>query len=96
MKGALQHSSALCLVPPPSIWPAIQANRVHKDKSFLRWMPHINLLYPFYADGEFAAAAARATEGLSGMQPFQLTLAATPSHFRQVITTRKVGCSTYY
>jgi len=40
-------TSALVMVPPPGQWPQLQAFRAMHDKSFLRWPPHLNLLYPF-------------------------------------------------
>ena len=39
--------SALCIIPPESQWPAIQTIREQHDPAFKRWMPHINLLFPF-------------------------------------------------
>ncbi|KAF2033961.1 hypothetical protein EK21DRAFT_48927, partial [Setomelanomma holmii] len=45
----LSHKSALCLLPPASITPPVEAVRKIHDKHFERWPPHINLLYPFLA-----------------------------------------------
>ena len=42
--------SALCLIPPLESCAQIQAIRAIHDSQFKRWMPHINLLYPFYED----------------------------------------------
>jgi poly(A) polymerase len=74
------HRSALCIIPPCHTWPAIQAIRKHNDKSFERWAPHINLLYPFLPDSEFATAAHLATSALAPLQPFTLDLTRF-SHF---------------
>ena len=41
------HQTALVLIPPESCWAPIQAIRKQHDRSFERWMPHINLLYGF-------------------------------------------------
>ncbi|KAG2430715.1 hypothetical protein HYH02_013557 [Chlamydomonas schloesseri] len=49
--GGKVHSSAVAVVPPAAVWRRIQTLRVFADKSFVRWPPHINLLYPFYPDG---------------------------------------------
>ncbi|KXZ54947.1 hypothetical protein GPECTOR_3g116 [Gonium pectorale] len=46
------HSSAVAVVPPAAVWSRIQALRCLRDKSFVRWPPHINILYPFYPDGD--------------------------------------------
>ncbi|KAF0348014.1 RNA ligase/cyclic nucleotide phosphodiesterase [Gigaspora margarita] len=41
------YKSALCIIPPKSQWPNIQLIRQKHDKHYKRWMPHINLIYPF-------------------------------------------------
>jgi len=68
--------SALVVMPPVQIWDPIQQIRRGRDKGFFRWMPHINMLYPFLEDsgGEFAAAVARAREALNDVEPFTLQL----------------------
>jgi len=71
------YKSALCIVPPRQCWPAIQRLRCFQDKSFLRWMPHINLLYPFWEDSgdNFQEAAERIHAALAHVQPFKINLA---------------------
>jgi hypothetical protein len=68
--------SAICLVPPRRVWQQIQEIRCFKDKSFVRWPPHVNLLYPFYEDqgDTFARAAKRCSEALQGFSAFQVQL----------------------
>ena len=39
--------SALCIVPPQSIWGPIQKIREVNDKNYKRWMPHINIFFPY-------------------------------------------------
>lgn len=46
------NKSSVVIVPPEEIWPQIQKIRSVHDKSFARWMPHINLLYPFVEDDQ--------------------------------------------
>lgn len=41
-------SSAIIVAPPENLWGPIQAIRQEHDKAYERWMPHINLIYPFY------------------------------------------------
>lgn len=69
--AAKTHKTAVALVPPRAAWPAIQAVRVFNDKSFCRWPPHVNLLYPFLEEQHFEAAAQAAAAALAGVQPFQ-------------------------
>lgn len=35
------------------VWPPIQEIRRVRDRHFNRWMPHVNLIYPFYPESEF-------------------------------------------
>ena len=39
--------SALCIIPPKSQWNKIQEIRKKHDPAYYRWMPHINILFPF-------------------------------------------------
>eukprot|EP00931_Biecheleriopsis_adriatica_P071525 TRINITY_DN45397_c0_g1_i1.p1 TRINITY_DN45397_c0_g1~~TRINITY_DN45397_c0_g1_i1.p1 ORF type:complete len:304 (+),score=43.81 TRINITY_DN45397_c0_g1_i1:66-914(+) len=68
--------SALVIMPPVRCWNSIQEVRRQHDKGFYRWMPHINVLYPFYADvGEtFEEAAAKAERALQNIAPFDVYL----------------------
>lgn len=49
--------AAVCLIPPAYLWHVVQRVRCRHDKSFLRWMPHVNLLYPFHDPSSFHDAA---------------------------------------
>ena len=81
----LRHTSAVVLIPPPSSWGDIQAVRASRDKSYLRWMPHVNLLYPFVEDDEagenFARAARVAREALASHAPFPCALSRRARFF---------------
>ncbi|OAA69074.1 DUF455 domain protein [Cordyceps fumosorosea ARSEF 2679] len=44
---APSHDTALCIIPPQSLWPAINRLRSLNDKAYAKWPPHINLVYPF-------------------------------------------------
>ncbi len=67
--------SALCVIPSrtSAIYQAMQEVRCFNDKSFSRWPPHVNLLYPFVPDEgrNFAVAAERASAAVRGLRPFQ-------------------------
>jgi poly(A) polymerase len=51
------------------------------DKSFTRWMPHINLLYPFLEDNGsvFEGAAEEIAQAIATIQPFQVEKPGTHS-----------------
>jgi len=66
------HKSALALIPPKSVWGPIQEIRKVHDKSYVQWMPHINILYPFAEDSEFADLKPKAIEALKSIQPFDV------------------------
>jgi 2'-5' RNA ligase len=68
------HRSSLVVIPPVEVWEPIQRIRSHHDRQFLRWMPHLNLLYPFYPREEFAAAAPLVAEACSTLSPFEVAL----------------------
>jgi 2'-5' RNA ligase/uncharacterized protein (UPF0248 family) len=68
------HRSALAVIPPPEVWPPIEAIRRAHDKHVERWMPHINLLYGFLPEASFAEARGVIAEALRGVAPFEITL----------------------
>jgi hypothetical protein len=41
-------TSAIIVSPPKETWGPIQDIRLKFDKAYKRWMPHINLIYPFF------------------------------------------------
>lgn len=47
------HKSALCIIPNKSVWASIQPIREKYDEQVKRWMPHINIVYPFCPECEF-------------------------------------------
>jgi 2'-5' RNA ligase len=71
---ARTHQSALAVVPPEEVWGPIQAIRRRHDRQVHRWMPHINLLYPFRPRSDFAASAEQLAETCSHVEPFTIAL----------------------
>ena len=47
------HTTAVVLIPPESIQQPIQDIRKIHDRNYIRWMPHITMLYPFAPQPEF-------------------------------------------
>ncbi|KAF2966399.1 hypothetical protein GQX73_g7189 [Xylaria multiplex] len=41
------HDTALCIIPPKRLWPLFDRLRSLYDKSYEKWPPHINLVYPY-------------------------------------------------
>lgn len=39
--------AACCVIPPKGVWDPIQEIRKRYDSAYNRWMPHVNLLFPF-------------------------------------------------
>lgn len=68
-------STAVVLIPPSEVQPAIQAMRQVHDRHFKRWMPHITLLYPFRPRHEFDQLAGRFAAVCEAFEPFQVELA---------------------
>lgn len=66
-------TSAVCLIPPESEWTQIQEIRRQYDPAYFRWMPHINLLYPFLPETEFPKAFKIIKDKLKSLPPFQVT-----------------------
>jgi 2'-5' RNA ligase len=66
-------SSAVVVMPPESMWTQIQDIRAKHDKSYARWMPHINLLYPFLPEAQFKANLDKVQAAVGKIQPFTIT-----------------------
>ncbi|MCC3509586.1 poly(A) polymerase [Microcoleus sp. PH2017_28_MFU_U_A] len=68
------YKSAVVIIPPDDILPAIQSIRRRCDRQFHRWMPHINIIYGFLPESYFSEAAAAITQALTKLEPFTITL----------------------
>jgi 2'-5' RNA ligase len=69
------HQTAVAIVPPQEVWAPIQAIREKHDRQFRRWMPHINLLYPFCPPEEFDQILPALVTACAKIAPFVLSLA---------------------
>ena len=69
------HKTAVVIIPPYEVWPAIQTIRKAQDCNYRRWMPHITLLYPFRERETFGQVTANMREVCRSTRPFELRLA---------------------
>jgi len=67
------HHTAVAALPPPEVWEPIQAIRRVHDRQIGRWMPHINLLYPFVPVGDVEKAVPLLVEACASVPPFAVT-----------------------
>jgi 2'-5' RNA ligase len=65
--------TALCLIPDESLWPDIQSIRGVHDAHFVRWMPHINILFPFVSADQMRDAAELLAAKLASTSPFEIS-----------------------
>ncbi len=82
------HRTAVVIIPPQEIWEPIQSIREKYDPHFRRWMPHINLIYPFCPAENFADYRSIFQQILRQFSPFLIELATFKSfeHKRQKFT----------
>ena len=68
------YQSAVVVIPPDSVIAPIQEIRRQYDRHFRRWMPHINLIYPFRPTEMFADLLPRFRDTCSKHPLFSITL----------------------
>gem|GEM_PF-718595 len=73
-KAQPTYHSALIVMPPPAVWESIQAIRQKHDKSYGRWMPHLNLVYGFVEAVLFPDAIKAIRAVLAQVKPFDVSL----------------------
>lgn len=81
------HQSALAIIPPEECWPAIQAIRQDHDRSYERWMPHINLLYGFVPESHFSHAQELLQVCLARIPRFRIRLREYRRFYHKTTTT---------
>ncbi len=75
------HKTALVIIPPNECQQAIQNIRKKHDRQIRRWMPHINLLYPFKPKSEFFKVLDLLSIVCDSVNPFEISL-STFRYFR--------------
>jgi 2'-5' RNA ligase len=68
------YTSACVLIPPKEKWEPIQAIRKKYDRQIKRWMPHINLFYPFPPKSEYEELIKKFSEICRNVDPFEVAL----------------------
>eukprot|EP01083_Nonionella_stella_P011628 33016_1 len=53
MRNDVSVRAALCIIPPEHLWPKIQEIRIVHDPAYTRWMPHLNIFFPFVDEKYF-------------------------------------------
>lgn len=64
----------MIVAPPLGEQDDIQEIRARRDKAFDRWMPHINMLWPFRPAACFGEAVPQLQAALAQVPPFKLAL----------------------
>lgn len=70
----MSYTTALVILPNAEQQEAINKIRSGKDKAFPRWMPHINLLYPFVPLEKFNETATTIKTVVTGFGSFTVDL----------------------
>jgi 2'-5' RNA ligase len=68
------HHTAVAVVPPTERWEPIQVIRRRYDRHLHRWMPHINLLYPFFPAMHFREVLPALATACAQVGAFEITL----------------------
>ncbi len=68
------HKTAVVIIPPEEVCAPIQNIREIHDRQYHRWMPHINLIYPFKPKTEFPVLTQQLSKICEKMFPFTLKL----------------------
>jgi len=68
------HHTAVIVMPPLAAWEPIQAIRERHDHHIRRWMPHVNVLYPFAPHAELEARSEELARACAEVEPFEIAL----------------------
>jgi RNA 2',3'-cyclic 3'-phosphodiesterase len=64
--------TALIISPPPILWSQFQKIRQIHDSAYERWMPHINLAFPFVDPNDFDNAYEILQKKFGSLKPFKI------------------------
>jgi 2'-5' RNA ligase len=68
------HRTAVTAIPPQHVWEPIQAIRRRYDRHIRRWMPHVNLLYPFMPLAHVSEVLPQLEAAAGQVPAFEVTL----------------------
>ena len=70
----LSTLSALCIIPPQKISLELDKIRLEHDKAYQRWMPHINICFPFLEDTGLSLVQKTLANHLDRIGSFEIIL----------------------
>lgn len=71
---AKTHQTSVVAIPPCDVWEPIQTIRRQHDRQVHRWMPHVNLLYPFVPRAQFEQVLPDLIHACQQVAAFDVTL----------------------